>query len=275
MRPPRVVTTLTGSRKHPRGGWVGANRSRRASDCRILYGHGLLQRESSRWPSYIIVTTPAAYRVAKPQLVQEPEGFAYAQWLDWAHLQEITESLPNNVELVIGLGGGRALDASKYVALSRGLPLILVPTVISSGAIIHGHLCRWEGRKIKGRKESWPWIDFEEILVDYDVVLEASYFLNTAGLGDVLCGIAGIAEWRYRARTGVGPPFDESEVAPTVQHHQEIAQVFPKTVTPEGQLSTESIRFIMTTVQERDARALRHPARHPQAITPSGWPWSK
>ena len=79
--------------------------------------------------------------------------------------------------LVVGLGGGRALDASKYIALATELPLVLVPTVVSTGAIIHSMFAKWNGRKISSPKE-WPWVDCEHVLVDYDLVLEANDYLK-------------------------------------------------------------------------------------------------
>ena len=245
----------------PRGGWSAADgRPVPASGYDIKYGHGLLHRESSSWPRYIVVTTPSAYGAALPFLASDPAGVGYVTWLDWTHLDQVAESLPDDTELVVGLGGGMAIDASKYVALRRGLPLVLAPTLVSTGAIIHGNVARWEGRRIIGGKDTWPWKDFDSILVDYDVVLEAPDYLNTAGLGDVLCGFSGIAEWTHNARLGIGEAFSKSAVASTVEHHRHIVTQFPKTLSREGELTPESVRFIMTAVQERDAKSLKHAA---------------
>ena len=153
-------------------------------------------------------------------------GVAYARWLDWGHLDELAEGLPDS-DLVVGLGGGVALDAAKYVALKKGRPIVIVPSVVSTGAIIHGFFARWEGRKIIGSVEEWPWIDFEDIVVDYDIVLEAPTHLNTAGLGDVLCGYSGIAEWRRNAASGCGPAFDEEAAAPALANFHNIVTGFP------------------------------------------------
>ena len=244
----------------PRGGWSDGPQAKPASEYAIKYGHGLLKQESSRWPRYTVVTTPSAYEAARPHLGRQPAGVGYARWLDWTHLQEITDGLPGDAELVVGLGGGTALDASKYVALKLQKPLVLVPTIVSTGAIIHGVFARWEGRKAVGDVASWPWFDFEDILVDYDVVLKAPDYLNTAGLGDVLCGYAALSEWRRNSRLGVGQPFDEDAVAVAVGHHRSIVAGFPPTLAKDGGLTAESVRFIMTAVQERDSKSLKHPA---------------
>lgn len=243
-----------------RGGWTGSADARPASAYDIRYGHGLLRDESSRWPAYVVVSTPSAYRTATPYLARPPAGVGYVELLDFGQLEDLSKGMPSGAELVVGLGGGRAIDASKYVALRMGLPLVLVPTVVSTGAIIHGVFAKWEGRTILGAGAEWPWVDCEHVVVDYDLVLEAPYYLNTAGLGDVLCGYAGIAEWRRGARLGTGPPFDQEVVAPAVRHQEDIVRGFPGTLDRRGNLTSQSVHFIMKALQERDAKSVHHPA---------------
>ncbi len=243
----------------PRGGWSGAGAARPAADYEIRTGSGLLREASAGWPSYAVVTTPSAYRAARDRLARPPDGAAYARWLDWGHLDELDEALPD-CDLVVGLGGGVALDAAKYVALKKDRPIVVVPTVVSTGAIIHGFFARWEGRNIIGSVEDWPWIDFDDIIVDHDVVLDAPAHLNTAGLGDVLCGYSGIAEWRRNAAAGRGPAFDDEAAAPTLANFRKLVAGFPATLTADGALTPASIDLIVTAVQERDGLMLRHPA---------------
>ena len=243
-----------------RRGWNNGGQARPASEIDIRYDHGLLKRESSKWPRYVAVTTPSAYSTAQPYLSREPAGVAHAAWLDWDHLQSLCDGLPNGAEMVVGLGGGRALDASKYVALTKGLPLVLVPTVVSTGAIIHGVFAKWDGRQIIRGGDYWPWVDCEEVLVDYGLVLEAPYYLNTAGLGDVLSSYAGVAEWRRNSKHGIGPPCDEEAVTKVISSYEDTARASPQTLDAQGGLTDDSVRFIMTALQERDAKLLRHPA---------------
>ena len=91
-------------------------------------------------------------------------------------------------------------------------------------------------------------------------MLEAPPRLNTAGLGDVLCGYSAIAEWRRNSRLGIGPPFDADVASVAVGHLDHIRTGFPETLDPGGGLTPDSVRFIATAVQERDDKSLQHPA---------------
>jgi len=246
----------------PRGSWSGARSgaAKTAAQHDLRYGSGLLERESGGWPAYFAVTSPSAYRAARPHLGRQPEGSGHARLLDWGHLQEIADRVPDGVELIVGLGGGVAVDASKYVALAKGLPLVLVPTIVSTGAIVHSFFARWEGHRIVGAVDTWPWLDFDHVLIDYELVLDAPYYLNTAGLGDVLCSYSAFCEWRRNSRLGIGEPYDESALAVTADHFSEIVTGFPKTLGPERELTAASVHLIMEAVRNRDDRNVSHPA---------------
>lgn len=223
----------------------------------IRYGHELVHTDSTAWPRYIVVSTPTAWKTARPFLAQEPAAVGMNEWLDRTHLEAVSDSLPDDAELIVGIGGGRALDHAKFVAHRKGLPIRLVPTIVSSGAIIHGNCGNWTGRTMNGFACE---IDPDYVLIDYDLVKLADKRLNTAGIGDVLCGYAGLSEWRHTSAQGIEPPFDEELARPTIEHHRHIVENFPKTFGPDGSLTDSSIHFIMETVRERDDKMLRHPA---------------
>jgi glycerol-1-phosphate dehydrogenase [NAD(P)+] len=246
---------------NPSGSWSGgAGESKTALEHDIRCGSALLNQESGDWPAYFAVSSPSAYNAARPHLAREPAGVGCARLLDWTHLQEIADEVPDEVGLIVGIGGGIALDASKYVALKKGMPLVLVPTIVSTGAIIHSIFAKWDGHKTIGPSSEWPWIDFDHVVIDCDLVLQAPYYLNTAGLGDVLCGYAGFCEWRRSTRLGISEPFDESAIAVTSEYFHQIVREFPATLNPDGDLTADSIRLIVKAVQERDGKSLKHPA---------------
>ena len=240
-------------------GWKQGDKFRPARDVEVRYGHQLVRDESSNWPPYLVVTGHTAWQAASRYVARPPSGIGTVRMLDWGHLEEITSNLPDKAELVVGIGGGTALDAAKYVALRKNLPLRLVPTAVSTGAIIHGIFAKWDGRSTVGSASEWPYCDIEHVLVDYSLVLEAPWYLNTAGLGDVLCMYSGVAEWEYNARNGSAPALDEQAIRPTLKYYKSLTNDFPKTLGRDGTLTAESIRFIMTSVHERDDCQLQNP----------------
>ena len=240
-------------------GWDRGDLFRPARLLDIRYGHGLTKSESAKWPSFIAVANRTAWSNVQKYLAKEPEAVGIVRQLDWNHLEEVSQGLPSGAELVVGIGGGTALDASKYVALRHGLPLRLVPSAVSTGAIVHGVFAKWEGRSTVGGGSEWPYCDFEHVLVDYDLVLETPQRLNTAGIGDVLCSYSGIAEWEYGAARGTAPPVDEGLTGPAIDYFESIARGFPETLDADGALTADSIRFIMTSIQERDDRQFSTP----------------
>lgn len=244
--------------KPPRGAWRGFDRMMPASEYDIRYGHHLVKSTSAGWPRYVAISSPTARRVTEPHLTRSPESTTYPASMDFGYLKQLTDGLPNEVGLVVGIGGGMVLDASKFVALTKQLPLVLVPTIVSTGAIIHSVFAEWEGRNL-GDSKNWPWIDPEYVLVDYDVVLSAPDHLNVAGVGDVLCGYSSVCEWKHRTSLGIGEPFDESAAAGMIVHHERIVEDLPKTLSDEGRLTPGSVKFIMTAIRDRDGRSLSHP----------------
>lgn len=228
-----------------------------ARDYDIHYGHGLALAESAKWPRYVAVSTPTAWKTAQPFLAQQPAGVIFNEWLDRAHLEEATASLPDDAELAVGIGSGRALDHAKVVAARKNIPLIQVPTVVSTGAIIHTFCGDWTGRIIYGKLVE---VAAEHVLIDYDLVLAGPERLNTAGIGDILCGYAGISEWRYGAALGLTDPFDDELADRTIAFHRQIVQDFPKTLGPNQELTPASVKFIIQAVQGRDDHSLKHPS---------------
>jgi glycerol dehydrogenase-like iron-containing ADH family enzyme len=137
--------------------------------------------------------------------------------------------------------------------------LRLVPTAVSTGAIIHGVFANWKGHSTVGDSEFWPYCDFEHVLVDYELILEAPWYLNTAGIGDVLCMYSGISEWRNQAGVGDTPPVDQELIRPTLEYYRDLSAQFPKTLDSQGNLTADSVGFIMKSIHERDDRQLTSP----------------
>lgn len=238
-------------------GWDHGSRAKPGAEIEIRFGSELLKRESGDWPRYGIVTTASAIEAARPSLARDPEGVVYADWLDSQHQRDLAEQLPDDIELVVGLGGGRALDNSKYAAIYKDKPLILVPTIVSTGAIVRGQVAKWDGRKLIGDQDDWPWIDCNHVLIDYETVLAAPYYLNTAGIGDILCTGAGLVEADWKVQQGTAEPVDEAIVAGLEAYYDGLVDGFVLTLGVKGELTADSVKHIMTSLQQRDSQEMQ------------------
>jgi len=242
----------------PRGGWSDFSQMKPAAEYDIRSGHDLVKQTSADWPSYIAISSPTAFSKVRPRLSRAPVATGLARAMDFDYLAEFTKGLPDDAELVVGIGGGLVLDAAKYVALAKQLPIILVPTIVSTGAIIHSVFAKWEGRNL-GNANEWPWIDPEYVLVDYDVVLSAPDHLNIAGVGDVLCGYSTVCEWKRHARLGEGEAYDAAQAAEMFAHHKSVVDALPASLDANGALTDASVDVIMSAVKGRDSHGLKHP----------------
>ncbi len=106
--------------------------------------------------------------------------------------------LLDEIAAVVGLGGGQALDAAKYFAWRRRLPLFQLPTSLSVDAVF-GHRA---GVRRDGMVRYLGWAVPQAVYVDYDVIQAAPRAINRCGVGDVLCFYTGVLDWQYATARG-------------------------------------------------------------------------
>jgi len=141
----------------------------------------------------------------------------------WNEINRISSiAIENGVDMVIGIGGGKALDTAKAVAIPNGLAAVMVPTIASTDAPITAHSVIYT--------EPYPGKLLELlffprnpdiIIVDTEVIAKAPPRFLAAGMGDAAshywearATFAGnksnFVYMDYNGRKGVEPlkPFD-------------------------------------------------------------------
>ncbi len=102
------------------------------------------------------------------------------------------------VDVIVGLGGGTAIDAAKYVAWQRELPLVLLPSIVSVDACVTNTVAVRTG----GGVEYQGFVVADAIVVDADLIRRAPAKLNRAGVGDLLSIHTALWDWQAGDRAG-------------------------------------------------------------------------
>src|SRR5437868_4122236 len=106
-------------------------------------------------------------------------------------------------EVVVGVGGGRTIDVTKYAASLTGIPMVAVATNLS-----HDGICSpTASLTYEGGKGTFGVPMPLAILVDLDFVHSAPDSLVRAGVGDVVSNLSAIEDWQLGSAER-GEPFD-------------------------------------------------------------------
>jgi glycerol dehydrogenase len=85
--------------------------------------------------------------------------------------------------VVIGLGGGKALDCAKAAAIYEGLPHIIIPTVASNDSPTSACTVWYDDEHVCTGFDLWT-VNPDYIIVDTEVIANAPLRLFAAGIGD-------------------------------------------------------------------------------------------
>ena len=123
--------------------------------------------------------------------------------LDSIQIEEITKlafSLSNQTDAILGIGGGKVIDAAKYMGFLRRIRFISVPTSSSSD----GFSSSSASLLVDGRRNSVPASLAYGIVVDLEVIKSAPSKFIYSGIGDLISKISALYDWIYEQEQGVG-----------------------------------------------------------------------
>jgi glycerol-1-phosphate dehydrogenase [NAD(P)+] len=102
--------------------------------------------------------------------------------------------ISQEIDYIVGLGGGKVLDVSKYAAYISKRTFICIPTTMASDGLASpvAVLMR-EGGKPMSLTCAVP----EIILIDLNVIMKSPVGLIKAGIGDTISNFMALKDWEY------------------------------------------------------------------------------
>lgn len=113
--------------------------------------------------------------------------------LDFEEIGVKSFEIPNDVDALIGIGGGKAIDVVKYMSFLTKLPFVSIPTSTSND----GFSSSGASLMLKGRRKTFPAKTPYGIIVDIDVIKGAPEKFIYSGIGDLLSNITALQDWKF------------------------------------------------------------------------------
>lgn len=117
-------------------------------------------------------------------------------------------SLPQKLDAVVAVGGGKALDFGKYTAHLLHRPLAVVPTSVSND----GFCSPSASLSQDGKRRSFPTAVPDMVILDTEILAGAPAPLMYSGIGDLFSKATAVWDWKYAWRTRGEPVNDFAAV---------------------------------------------------------------
>ena len=118
--------------------------------------------------------------------------------VDFNDITDLAFEIPNKTQAIIGMGGGKVIDAAKYIGYVLRIPFISVPTSSSSD----GFSSSSASLTVNGHRKSVPAKMAYSILVDTDVIKSAPVKFLYSGIGDMVAKISSTYDWQHEEDLG-------------------------------------------------------------------------
>lgn len=194
------------------------------------YGRGRLVEVAAELGPWAVVTQPEPWAFVAPTLPTAPARIVEAGDLTREHLDAVADGL-GDVEAIVGIGGGSAMDTAKWLHHRTGLPLFQVPSLPSVDACFTRMTALRTAGGVHYEGDSVP----ELVIVDFDLIGSAPPALVAGGIGDVLSCHTALWDWRLAADAGRNDPWDEAAAARGRAYLDELEALAPLLASGEDE----------------------------------------
>lgn len=204
---------------------------------RLEFGRGIVNDVGAQFGRYIVATMPVPWQVVSQRIGKPPLHVIDVPDMDLENAIALEAGTPP-CDIVVAVGGGQSMDMGKYIAWKRGIPLVNIPTIVSTNA----YVTQAVGVRNRGKVEYIGEVTPELVLVDYDLIRTAPPELNIAGCGDILSIHTASFDWRLAHAGGQEP---RGYVPTAVERARALVRRLDESASDIRALTDDGIRAIV------------------------------
>jgi len=158
---------------------------------------------------FVVTTMEIPWKHTHRKLGGNPEAVIMVETMEESWLDRMVSELPA-CDTVVGVGGGQAIDAAKYISWKKGVRLVSIPTILSVDAFVTPAIGIRRNHEVAYVGESTP----DPLVIDFEILRTAPPELNIAGIGDLISAHTGTHDWEYAQKKGRSEyPFSSADIA--------------------------------------------------------------
>ena len=185
----------------------------------------------------VVLTTQPAWKAVEGIDIN-PHQLLYVEGNTTAAMATFAEDCEG--EVVYGIGGGLAIDTAKYVASANELPLIAIPTILSTDAFLTDATGVRENGCVQYLRTKTP----DSVIVDMDMLCNAPAAMRVSGAADVLSIATALWDWQEAEKMGENPS-DQQITPQAVAIGETLLQTLLKNAREIGSGTPEGLKLLL------------------------------